>query len=204
MATILIVDDSPGYCSVWRDLCEIAGYTVLEADGARKALALIQDTPKIDLVMTDYCMPEMNGYEFIRHLRGHDDHRRLPVLMLTGGNKALHDLMAQEGVTVLSKSDETNDILRRIRGIMDPHMPKQAPKPAARREEAAGKTEDFRIVQTRFDAFVPRECVVPPAPPAAKSVPPSWSAGAMASSSTGSGAGIAVSVSASNPWIIAG
>ena len=38
---ILLVDDNPSYCAVWRDLCESAGYSVIETESAQRALTLL-------------------------------------------------------------------------------------------------------------------------------------------------------------------
>jgi CheY-like chemotaxis protein len=82
MKTILLVDDEPTILTVLELLLNKFGYIVIPKSNAESALFLIREGVNVDLIITDYRMPGMNGVEFIRVLR-----RILPsvpVLMLTG------------------------------------------------------------------------------------------------------------------------
>ena len=82
MKKILLVDDEPAILTVLELLLNKFGYVVTLTSNAASALFLIREGVNVDLVITDYRMPGMNGIEFIRELR-----RILPsvpVLMLTG------------------------------------------------------------------------------------------------------------------------
>jgi len=83
--TILIVDDEPKNIQIIKDLLEFEGHHVLIAENGREALSLIEKTP-MDLVITDYEMPIMDGFELLKLLsRGYSD---LPVIMITGQYRA--------------------------------------------------------------------------------------------------------------------
>ena len=78
---ILIVDDDPKNNLIIKDLLEFEGYHVFTAENGRAGLDLIVKNP-MDLVITDYEMPVMDGFELLKTLsRGYPD---LPVIMLTG------------------------------------------------------------------------------------------------------------------------
>ena len=82
MKKILLVDDEPAILTVLELLLNKFGYIVVLKSNAESALFLIREGVNVDLVITDYRMPGMNGFEFVRELR-----RILPsvpVLMLTG------------------------------------------------------------------------------------------------------------------------
>ncbi len=82
MKKILLVDDEPAILTVLELLLNKFGYIVLLKSNAESALFLIREGLNVDLIITDYRMPGMNGVEFVRELR-----RILPsvpVLMLTG------------------------------------------------------------------------------------------------------------------------
>jgi CheY-like chemotaxis protein len=82
MKKILLVDDEPAILTVLEVLLNKLGYIVVLKSNAESALFLIREGVNVDLVITDYRMPGMNGVEFVRELR-----RILPsvpVLMLTG------------------------------------------------------------------------------------------------------------------------
>jgi signal transduction histidine kinase/CheY-like chemotaxis protein len=63
-ATLLLVEDEADVRRVVNRMLTAGGYTVLEADGPREALRLFdQHGDRIDLLLTDVIMPEMNGRE---------------------------------------------------------------------------------------------------------------------------------------------
>lgn len=79
---VLAVDDS----KTMRDMVSFtlrgAGYTVIEAENGVSALRALQGQ-KIDVVITDVNMPEMDGITLVRRLRGLPAHTGTPILILT-------------------------------------------------------------------------------------------------------------------------
>ena len=61
--TILVVDDQDVVRDVIRLSLESAGYRVLEAASPTDAIALARDADRIDLLVTDVVMPEMDAFE---------------------------------------------------------------------------------------------------------------------------------------------
>src|SRR4051812_40190300 len=69
---ILVADDSKAMrMIVVRTLRQagFAGHDVVEAENGREALELVRSEP-VDLILSDWNMPEMTGIEFLRMLRG--------------------------------------------------------------------------------------------------------------------------------------
>lgn len=56
---------------------------VLSAENGRDAIALLQKTPDIDVVLMDVMMPEMDGYQTMRAIRKHAKFKNLPIISLT-------------------------------------------------------------------------------------------------------------------------
>ncbi|MDX6696551.1 MAG: hypothetical protein QOF02_4154, partial [Blastocatellia bacterium] len=80
---ILIVDDVPELLLLLRKLVARMGYQVEIAPGAAAALKILRGT-KIDLLLTDWAMPEMNGGELIATIKRDDALRHIPTIILTG------------------------------------------------------------------------------------------------------------------------
>lgn len=80
--TFLVVDDSASMRQLVSFTIEDAGYEVIVAENGRDALGKIAGT-KIDMVITDLNMPEMDGIELIKQLRGKPDTKFAPIVMLT-------------------------------------------------------------------------------------------------------------------------
>jgi len=82
MKTILLVDDDRDILSCLEDSLSALGYNVIPKSDAESAMAIIREGAKVDLVLTDYSMPGMDGHEFFSVLK-----RILPsvpVIILTG------------------------------------------------------------------------------------------------------------------------
>jgi two-component system chemotaxis sensor kinase CheA len=80
---VLLVDDSPFFRNLLRPLLSAAGYTVLTADSAVKALELRDGGARFDAIISDIEMPEMNGFEFAEAVRSDARWRDVPMVALS-------------------------------------------------------------------------------------------------------------------------
>ncbi len=80
--TVLIVDDSTSMRQLVSFTLKDAGYEIVEAVNGRDALNKLNGK-KIEMVITDLNMPEMDGIELIRQLRNNSGFRFTPIVMLT-------------------------------------------------------------------------------------------------------------------------
>ena len=79
----LIVDDSSTMRRIIINTLNKLGYKEChEASNGREGVETLAATP-VDMVITDWNMPEMSGIEFVRALRANDATKQLPVLMVT-------------------------------------------------------------------------------------------------------------------------
>lgn len=79
--TVLVVDDEQENCRTYEEILEDMGYRVLTQTDGGSALALLREDAAVDLIITDYRMPGMNGVEFITELRR--SRPLVPVIMIT-------------------------------------------------------------------------------------------------------------------------
>jgi len=82
MATILTVDDTASMRQMISFTLNSAGHDVLQASDGSEALKLVQGK-KVDLVICDVNMPNMDGITLLKSLRGLADFKFTPILMLT-------------------------------------------------------------------------------------------------------------------------
>jgi two-component system chemotaxis response regulator CheY len=79
----LIVDDSSTMRRIIINTLTKLGYeSFLEAGNGREGLDRLAAGP-VDLVITDWNMPEMNGIDFVRNLRATEQGKTVPILMVT-------------------------------------------------------------------------------------------------------------------------
>lgn len=80
--SILVVDDSASMRQLVSFAIKEAGYGVIEAVNGKDALTKSAGA-KMDMIITDLNMPEMDGIELIKQLRGKADYKFTPIVMLT-------------------------------------------------------------------------------------------------------------------------
>lgn len=81
--TILVVDDSGSFRTVVKLALQKAGYAVIEACDGKDAVDKVGGAQKINLIVCDVNMPNMDGLSFLRHLKSTPTHKFTPVIMLT-------------------------------------------------------------------------------------------------------------------------
>ncbi len=94
--TVLLVEDEPGVREIAVAMLERLGYSVLEAHGAHDALRIAAEhRSRIDLLMTDVVMPDMDGRTLAERLRAM--HPEMTVLFTSGYTE---DVVLRHGILV--------------------------------------------------------------------------------------------------------
>ena len=78
--TCLIADDYSTARRLIKDSLQQIGFSCLEAENGNHAISLIQQSA-INLVIADVNMPEKNGLELLKDIRGNDNMKDLPVVL---------------------------------------------------------------------------------------------------------------------------
>jgi HAMP domain-containing protein/signal transduction histidine kinase/DNA-binding response OmpR family regulator len=80
---VLVVDDDVRNIFAITSVLERQGMHVLYAENGRDGIAMLKQTPDIDVVLMDIMMPEMDGYEAMAEIRMTADFKSLPIIALT-------------------------------------------------------------------------------------------------------------------------
>ncbi|RYG09674.1 MAG: response regulator, partial [Chitinophagaceae bacterium] len=81
--TVLIADDDVRNIFSLTKALEQHNMKVLSATDGKEALRVLKENPKVDVVLMDMMMPEMDGYQTTRAIREMNDYKRLPILAVT-------------------------------------------------------------------------------------------------------------------------
>ncbi len=85
MTKILIVDDSPAEIRLMQSFLDRAGYSSVAVHDPMRLEQMI-DLEHPNLILLDVVMPQRNGFQACRELKGNADYARIPVLMVTSKN----------------------------------------------------------------------------------------------------------------------
>src|SRR5678815_2628512 len=78
---ILVVEDDREVRQALVEVLEARGYETLEAANGRDAMAALDGSQELDLVLLDMNIPDPNGYEILRRLNAKQDGREVPVIL---------------------------------------------------------------------------------------------------------------------------
>ena len=80
---LLLIDDSPFFRNMLHPLLAAAGYEVTLAGSAREAHTMREKGVTFDIIISDIEMPEMDGIEFAKSLRGDESWGHTPIIALS-------------------------------------------------------------------------------------------------------------------------
>lgn len=81
---ILTIDDSKMIRLIIVNTVKSLGYETLEAPNADKALEVLKENYEdVSLILLDWNMPGMNGYELLKILKSNEKYQNIPVMMVT-------------------------------------------------------------------------------------------------------------------------
>ena len=116
--TILLVDDEYGSVEMLAVLLGLEGYGIVTASDGEEALSRLREQ-RVDLVITDFWMPKLNGLQLVERMRAEEAWRSTPVLLMT----AAYDPDSLRNPTVadvLTKPLKFEVLLAAIRRVLEP------------------------------------------------------------------------------------
>jgi len=119
---ILIVDDSTPMRAVIKKIVKASGFNVgefFEAANGREALDIL-NREWLDLVLTDYNMPDMNGLELVEEMNKDDHLKSIPAVMITteGSRERVEEFMAKGVIEYIKKPFTPEQIKQKLKHIM--------------------------------------------------------------------------------------
>jgi len=112
--SVLIVDDDDDLRRMFRTALSLAGFTVREAADGYLALGSIERDPP-DLIVLDLGLPTLNGYVVLQELTSQAHTRSIPVVVITGQDRAAH----ADGMACLLQKPVTPDrLVNTVRGCL--------------------------------------------------------------------------------------
>ncbi len=114
---ILSVDDSTTIRKIIRSSVEVLNYELLEASDGNEALKILsKEWENIKLILLDWNMPGMSGFDFLLAVKKHNLYRSIPVMMVTTEGEKVNIVKAvQAGVAnYLLKPFTSEELTKKI------------------------------------------------------------------------------------------
>jgi two-component system phosphate regulon response regulator PhoB len=117
--SILVAEDEGALVTLLRYNLEREGYRVLEAQDGEEAL-LVAAEEKPDLVLLDWMLPQLSGIEVCRRLRGRQETRNVPIIMLTARGEETDRIRGLDtgADDYLTKPFSMTELLARLRAVL--------------------------------------------------------------------------------------
>ena len=144
---ILVVEDDRGTRKIVIAMLRKIGLTdVIEADRGDQAWQILKFTP-VDMVLTDWTLPGMDGLELVSQLRHSKDHRDLPILVFSSRADREDIVTAlKAGIdTYLSKPFNAHQLGDKIKSIAGKYWQRQANQ-VFRGRDALQKNDEYPLL----------------------------------------------------------
>ncbi|KAM3226418.1 hypothetical protein ACQJBY_058838 [Aegilops geniculata] len=83
---VLAVDDSSVDRAVISGILRSSRFRVTAVDSGKRALELLGSEPNVSMIITDYWMPEMTGYELLKKVKESSTLKQIPVVIMSSEN----------------------------------------------------------------------------------------------------------------------
>ena len=80
---VLVVDDDIRNIFAMTASLEQLGMIVLHAESGKESIEVLKSEPDVDVVLMDIMMPDLDGYDTMRVIRGFERFRQLPIIAVT-------------------------------------------------------------------------------------------------------------------------
>src|SRR5215212_5835184 len=137
---ILLADDSITIQKVVELTFSDADYEVTAVNNGAKALAKLAEM-RPDIILSDFIMPEKNGYEVCEYVKSHPEFRNIPVVLLTGTFEPFDPDRAEKAGcdAVVTKPFESQSLIQKVEELIaqaPASAPAAAPAPEPEPEPA--------------------------------------------------------------------
>ncbi len=112
---VLAVDDHPSILRFIQVGLEMRDIEVVSATSGKRALEIAAST-KPDVIVLDIMMPDMDGFEVLKHLR---QVSQVPIIVISADSGTREKAMQLGANEFVAKPFNTDDLVRRIRGILE-------------------------------------------------------------------------------------
>ena len=123
-STIVLVDDEKLARMVTRRRLERMGHRIIEAENGRLALELLKQEKDVDLIISDWMMPEMDGPTFCETVKSQEKLRSIPIILMTALDQPdqIAEGLRRGADDFLTKAASDQEIIARVNAGLRTHL----------------------------------------------------------------------------------
>ncbi len=123
-STIVLVDDEKLARMVTRRRLERMGHRILEAEDGRQALEILNREGDIDLIISDWMMPAMDGPTLCETVKSREDLRSIPIILMTALDQPdqIAEGLRRGADDFLTKAASDQEIIARVNAGLRTHL----------------------------------------------------------------------------------
>ncbi|HED34228.1 MAG TPA: response regulator, partial [Gammaproteobacteria bacterium] len=116
--SILVVDDEVDLLNVTCEILSRQGYQIFSAEGAKQALDIL-DKERIDLLLSDIIMPDMDGYELSSIVDEKYSNIKIQLMSGYAGDQSIEHTESELSKNILQKPCRPKKLFKKIRALLD-------------------------------------------------------------------------------------
>jgi DNA-binding response OmpR family regulator len=139
---VLVIDDSQTILKVVGTILHLEGFDVALARDGVEGFQQLEQTGPYDIILLDFVMPRMNGYQFCRKLRSDDKHKGVPVVLMSARTATIGDRFVEQtgAVDALNKPFDARALVAVVQSVLSKQArhsrPRVMPRPEQMLDEA--------------------------------------------------------------------
>lgn len=118
---VLVVDDSKTVRSIIKKILRPYNFEIFEAKSGEEALDLLYEHNRFDLILLDWGMPGMDGYDFLKIIRRNPEWKDIKIMMVTSENqqKSVIEALDAGADEYLMKPFDSEMLITKINMLME-------------------------------------------------------------------------------------
>lgn len=116
---ILVIDDDEDIRNLLYTTLSTEGFNVITTDSGKKGLELLMNI-KVDCILLDVMMPEMDGWETLKMIRAQESTKDIPVIMVTVKDSRMDKLTAikEKATDYITKPFSTEELIAKVKDVL--------------------------------------------------------------------------------------
>lgn len=134
---VLLIEDDPSSAELIRKLLTNHGFDILHAKNGKEAWDKIRPETKPNLIISDFLMPEMDGFQFLKGLKKEPLTQNIPIIFLSARKNIEDSLLVSGADAFFPKPLDTVEFMKKIEKLSQLQISTSLPEKTEGKESAS-------------------------------------------------------------------